>query len=107
MTSKIFKASTDITERLEFHDMISHKFWYLISNGSSGYTANWGRIGATPQTTDYSVEQARKKFNEKIAKGYQRVGSNLQQAATERMMARKKEDTNSGVDFLSGLAKVK
>lgn len=97
----------ELLDRLEYHGGTSHKFWHLRQNGHGGFIATWGRCGTSGNETHYNEHEALKKFREKIAKGYERVHANLQQAATERMNARRKEVTNSGVDFLSGLAKVK
>ena len=47
----------------------NNKYYRMIPNGSS-WTAEYGRVGSNPQNREYSMSQWRKKYNEKVAKGY-------------------------------------
>ena len=48
-----------------------NKFYEMIedSHGKT-FTVKYGRIGNSPQTTQYDIGQYFKKYDEKIAKGY-------------------------------------
>ena len=47
----------------------NNKFYRQIPHGDT-WTAEYGRIGASPQRRDYPMSQWGKKYNEKIKKGY-------------------------------------
>ena len=47
----------------------NNKFYRQIPHGDT-WTAEYGRIGASPQRRDYPMSQWDKKYNEKIKKGY-------------------------------------
>lgn len=47
----------------------NNKFYRQIPHGDT-WTAEYGRIGASPQRRDYPMNQWDKKYNEKIKKGY-------------------------------------
>ena len=47
----------------------NNKFYKQIPHGDT-WTAEYGRIGASPQRRDYPMSQWDKKYNEKIKKGY-------------------------------------
>jgi poly [ADP-ribose] polymerase len=47
----------------------NNKYYKMIPHGDS-WTAEYGRIGASPQRREYSMSQWNTKYNEKIHKGY-------------------------------------
>lgn len=50
-------------------DSNANKYYKMIPHGDS-WTAEYGRIGSSPQTRTYSMRQWTSKYNEKIRKGY-------------------------------------
>lgn len=47
----------------------NNKYYKQIPHGDS-WTAEYGRVGSSPQRREYSMSQWDKKYNEKIKKGY-------------------------------------
>lgn len=47
----------------------NNKYYKQIPHGDT-WTAEYGRVGSSPQTRDYPMSQWDKKYNEKIRKGY-------------------------------------
>lgn len=47
----------------------NNKYYKMTVNGN-GWTAEYGRVGATPQRKDYPFSKWSEKYNEKIKKGY-------------------------------------
>lgn len=47
----------------------NNKYYKQIPHGDN-WTAEYGRVGSSPQTREYSMRQWDKKYNEKINKGY-------------------------------------
>ncbi len=102
-----------LTGRYEFHDdsINSHKYWTLTYDKREGtYTTAWGRIGSRGQAKPgLSGDQALKKVQEKISKGYKLIkkdGTKMGGVAKKKK-AKKKEDTQSEVlNFLEELKKI-
>jgi poly [ADP-ribose] polymerase len=47
----------------------NNKYYKMIPHGD-GWTAEYGRVGASPQKREYSMSQWNSKYNEKVRKGY-------------------------------------
>jgi predicted DNA-binding WGR domain protein len=50
----------------------SHKF-YRVSVRNGHYTVSWGRIGTKGTSQDVTLKEARKRWNSKLDKGYERI----------------------------------
>lgn len=61
-------------------DVNHNKFYEMKDNEDGTFTATWGRVGATGQTAQYSMNQWDKKFKEKTKKGYKDVTENVVEA---------------------------
>lgn len=65
--------------RLIFEDkeINSHKYYYMFvdSAKSTTFTVKYGRVGSRGTTIKYPIEKFNSKFNEKLKKGYQIVGT--------------------------------
>lgn len=48
----------------------NNKFYTMTDNDNGTFTVEYGRVGANPQTSTYSISQWNKKYNEKVKKGY-------------------------------------
>ncbi len=48
----------------------NNKYYKMIPESNDTFTVEFGRIGANPQRSSYSMSQWNKKYNEKIKKGY-------------------------------------
>lgn len=49
----------------------NNKFYRMVVNGDGTWTAEYGRVGATPQKRSYKIATFDAKYREKIAKGYE------------------------------------
>lgn len=57
--------------RLEFVGGTSAKFWKLLEVGSREVEVSWGRIGRAGDAQVVSLDEAAKRFKEKLKKGYE------------------------------------
>lgn len=53
----------------------NNKYYRMIENDNGTWTAKWGRVGATENVMEYSMDQWEKKYREKIKKGYKDITS--------------------------------
>ena len=58
--------------RYEYHNDAknSHKYWDIRKNSHGTYIASWGRVETSPQSREYSEDEAAQKITEKVRKGY-------------------------------------
>ncbi len=47
-----------------------NKYYKMVMNGGDSWTAEYGRVGASPQRKVYPISEWYKKYDEKIRKGY-------------------------------------
>lgn len=48
----------------------NNKYYHMNSNGDGTWTAEYGRVGSSPQRRTYGMSQWNSKYNEKLRKGY-------------------------------------
>lgn len=60
-----------IDKRLEFTRDGSNKFWEMSQEQDGKIWCQWGKIGAKPQGDWYDSATAKKRYREKLAKGYE------------------------------------
>jgi len=60
----------------------NNKFYRMCENNDGTWTAVWGRVGASENTMNYSMDQWQKKYNEKVKKGYRDISSLRQEVKT-------------------------
>lgn len=53
----------------------NNKFYNMQENEDGTFSAKWGRVGATKNTTIYPIEKWEKQYNSKIKKGYKDISS--------------------------------
>ena len=84
-----------------------NKFWELTYNKDKGlYEARWGAIGSAGQgPTEYTGDQARKKIQEKLAKGYGLVGNASERDEVTRDAREAVKNHREKVDFMKELKK--
>lgn len=61
----------------------NNKFYRMCENNDGTWTAIWGRVGASENTMNYSMDQWSKKYNEKVKKGYRDISSLRQEVKTK------------------------
>jgi predicted DNA-binding WGR domain protein len=96
----------------EYHDDSfgkrgSHKFWEIHYDSREGtYTTAWGRVGARAQAKQgLSGSEALKKIQEKIGKGYHKVGEPKVKRKGPVKTRRKKEKAET-IDIMEELRKI-
>ena len=97
--------------RYEYRDYKSNKYWTIsriaAHTGSSKdvYLATYGRIGSKGTSTEYPEEIALKKINEKISKGYVKVGKPTvwETESTPKAKTKKEAAVKSALDWVSKL----
>ena len=57
---------------------VSGKFWQIMSTPSGVVECSYGKLGTLGTTINYTYEQAFKKLNEKVSKGYRYTAGTLQ-----------------------------
>jgi len=60
----------------------NNKFYNMIENTDSTFTAKWGRVGATENTTVYPISKWESQYTSKIKKGYKDITSLKSEAKT-------------------------
>lgn len=72
----------------------SNKFYKMAGNGDNTFTAEYGRVGATPQTKTYPMSKWNSTLSSKLKKGYVDRSDLMQEVIADS----KVEDKSNGVD---------
>lgn len=72
----------------------SNKFYKMAGNGDDTFTAEYGRVGATPQTKTYPMSKWNSTLSSKLKKGYVDRSDLMQEVIADS----KVEDKSNGVD---------
>jgi predicted DNA-binding WGR domain protein len=80
------------TEKYEFNDGKSHKFWNITYNTGGEYTVNYGKIGSDGRTTTKkdTKENIQKLIDSKVKKGYKKVTSSPAKLVAKKSSSSKK-----------------
>lgn len=72
----------------------SNKFYKMAGNGDNTFTAEYGRVGATPQTKTYPMSKWNSTLSSKLKKGYVDRSDLMQEVIADSKI----EDKSNGVD---------
>lgn len=59
-----------VVKLLNVSDQNNNKFYNMTQTSDSNFRVEFGRVGATPQVSNYSMRQWNAKYSEKLKKGY-------------------------------------
>ncbi len=62
-------------ELVNVSDKNNNKFYRMTDNENGTWTAEWGRVGSSPQVQVYNSGEWNRKYREKLKKGYQDITS--------------------------------
>ena len=77
-----------------FGDLGHNKYYKISPNGDDTFTAEYGRVGATPQTKTYPMSKWNSTLSSKLKKGYVDRSDLMQEVIADS----KVEDKSNGVD---------
>lgn len=77
-----------------FGDLGHNKYYKISPNGDDTFTAEYGRVGATPQTKTYPMSKWNSMLSSKLKKGYVDRSDLMQEVIADS----KVEDKSNGVD---------
>ena len=86
-------SSGNKTEKYEFNDGKSHKFWNITYNTEGGeYTVKYGKIGSDGRTTTKTdtKENIQKLIDSKVKKGYKKITSSPAKLVAKKSSSSKK-----------------
>lgn len=77
-----------------FGDLGHNKYYKISPNGDDTFTAEYGRVGATPQTKTYPMSKWNSTLSSKLKKGYVDRSDLMQEVIADSKI----EDKSNGVD---------
>ena len=80
-----------------FGDLGHNKYYKISPNGDDTFTAEYGRVGATPQTKTYPMSKWNSTLSSKLKKGYVDCSDLMQEVIADSKI----EDKSNGVDEFS------